>query len=294
MAVLFALLAMICFAADNLLVTKGLIRTPNPLMAAFITLSVNMSFFLVYALSTGVLSEVRLNRIYLFVLSGFMAPGLARVFSYKGLHAVGMSITAPIINGEILFAVGLAVIFLNEPVEPEIVAGVMSVVAGLVLLGYESGRKDPGSASVTMRYRYLVYPLLASLCYGTSLFLRKVGLNLCGSPILGVLFTGGTSWVIIATAIAASRNYTRFGEVRRKSLLYFLIAGCSTCVAWYSLFHALHLERVSIVTPIATSYSLLTLPLSYLFLRNMERITRRVVLGTVLVVGGIAALCLGK
>jgi transporter family protein len=253
-----------------------------------------MSFFLVYALSTGVLGEVRLGRIYLFVISGVMAPGLARVFSYKGLQTVGMSIAAPIINGEILFAVGLAVIFLNEPVEPEIVAGVVSVVAGLVLIGYESGRKGSGSLSGTMRYRYLVYPLLASLCYGTSLFVRKVGLNLYGSPILGVLFTGGTSWVIIATAIVTSRNYTRFWDVRRESLFYFLMAGCSTCVAWYSLFHALHLERVSIVTPIATSYSLLTLLLSHLFLRSAERITRRVVLATVLVVAGIAALCLGK
>ncbi len=294
MAVLFALLAMVFFAADNLFVRKGLMRTPNPILAAFITLSVNMSFFLVYALSTGVLSEVRLSRIYLFVVSGFMAPGLARIFAYKGLHSVGVAITAPIINGEILFAVALAVIFLNEPVEPEIVAGVVSVVAGLVLLGYESGRKDAGSASGTMRYRYLVYPLLASLCYGTSLFIRKMGLNLFGSPILGVLFTGGTSWVIIAAAIVTSRNYTRFWEVRRESLLYFLMAGCSTCVSWYSLFHALHLERISIVTPIATSYSLLTLLLSHLFLRNVERITRRIALATVLVVGGIAALCLGK
>jgi uncharacterized membrane protein len=72
------------------------------------------------------------------------------------------------------------------------------------------------------------------------------------------------------------------------------MAGCSTCIAWYSLFHALHLERVSIVTPIATSYSLLTLLLGQLFLREVERITRPVVVATVLVVGGIAALCLGK
>jgi bacterial/archaeal transporter family protein len=294
MAVLFALLAMVCFAADNFFVTKGLMRTPNPIIATFITLSVNMSFFLAYALSTGVLSEVRLSRIYLFVISGLMAPGLARVFSYKGLQTVGMSIAAPIINGEILFAVGLAVIFLKEPLEPEIVAGVVSVVAGLVILGYESGRKYPGSVSVTVRYRYLVYPLLASFCYGTSLFVRKLGLNVWGSPILGVLFTGGTSWVIIACTIVSSKNYTRFREVRRGSLLYFLMAGCSTCIAWYSLFHALHLERVSIVTPIATSYSLLTLVLSQLFLRDVERITRHVVVATVLVVGGIAALCLGK
>jgi uncharacterized membrane protein len=294
MVVLFALLAMVCFAADNLFVTKGLMRTPNPIMAAFITLSVNVLFFLVYALSTGVLAEVRLSEIYLFVVSGFLAPGLARILSYKGFHTVGMSIAVPIINGEILFAVGLAIIFLNEPVEPEIVAGVVSVVAGLVLLGHESGRKDPDSGSGTMRYRYLAYPLLASLCYGTSLFFRKLGLNLCGSPILGALFTGGTSWVIIATAITTSRNYTQFWEVRRESLVYFLMAGCSTCVSWYSLFHALHLERVSIVTPIATSYSLLTLLLSHLFLKDVERITRRVVIASVLVVGGIAALCLRK
>jgi len=56
------------------------------------------------------------RQIYPFIIAGILAPGAARASSYRGIEKLGLSINTPIVNAEILFAVTLAVLFLDEPV----------------------------------------------------------------------------------------------------------------------------------------------------------------------------------
>ena len=68
------------------------------------------------------------------------------------------------------------------------------------------------------------------------------------------------------------------------------MGGISTCIGWLALFSALNIGKVVIVTPIATSYSLVTLLLSYLLLRKVERLSLKIVVATILIVGGVILL----
>ena len=135
---------------------------------------------------------------------------------------------------------------------------------------------------------------MASLFYGTSVFFRKLGLNTLSSPILGATLTSGTSWCIITIILTTSGNTKRLVQVKKPSFIYFAVGGCTTCIAWLSFFHALNIGRVAIVTPIATSYSLFTLFLSYLLLRDMERMSLKIIFSTILIVGGIILLSFVK
>jgi len=294
MEVVLALVTAVLFGFDHFFIRKGLIGAPHPLLPAFITLTVNFLFFLVLSLFLLPVSLLTLESVYLFVIAGILAPGCARAFSYKGLETLGMSITTPIVNSETFFSVTLAFIFLNEPMNPPMVVGILSVGCGLVLLGYETGQKNKKDISKKIRYRYLFYPIAAAIFYGVSVFFRKLGLNLVHSPILGAVFTSGTSWVILAVLLTTSGNTKRLFQIKTQSLIYFIIGGGTTCIAWLSLFYALHIGRVSIVTPIASSYSFFTLFLSYLFLREVERVSVKIVVATILIVGGIVILSLFK
>lgn len=237
---------------------------------------------------------LKLDLIYLFIIAGILAPGGARLLSYKGLEILGMSITTPIINAESLFSVAMALFFLNEPINFSIAMGILSVVSGLALLGYEIGQEDKGDISKRFCYRYLLYPTIAPLFYGVSVFFRKLGLNTLSSPILGATHTSGTSWCILSIVLATSGNMKKLAHVKKRRFIYFFLGGCATCIAWLSFFHALNIGRVAIVTPIATSYSLFTLSLSYLFLRDMERMGSKIIFGTILIVGGVILLSLVK
>jgi DME family drug/metabolite transporter len=294
MAILFALITAVAYGFDFYLVRKGLMDTPYPLWAAFITLTVNLTFFVIFSSLWVPSSLLKLNLVYLFIIAGVLAPGLARALSYTGLETLGMAVCVPIINAESLFSVVLAVLFLDEPMNLPIGTGFVCVVSGLVLLGYESGKRDGSSSSKKIRYRYLIFPITASLCYGVSLFFRKLGLNVVGAPILGAMVTSGASWCMITSFLLTTGSVRHVTQIRRQSLLYFLMGGCATCIAWFSLFHALNLGKVVIITPIAGSYPLVTLFLSYLFLRDVERINLKIVLATFLIVGGIVLLCLVK
>ncbi|MDI7259458.1 MAG: EamA family transporter [Thermodesulfobacteriota bacterium] len=102
------------------------------------------------------------------------------------------------------------------------------------------------------------------------------------------------SWVILAILLTTSGNAKRLFQIKTQSLIYFLIGGGTTCIAWLALFYALQIGRVSIVTPIASSYSFFTLFLSCLLLRQVERVNLKIVLATILIVGGIVILSLFK
>jgi len=294
MAALFALVTCFMYATDTYLVRQGLAKTPQPLVATVITLSVNFTFFVILSFLFVPAHFLRFDWIYPFIIAGVLAPGAARALSYKGIEKLGLSINTPIVNAESLFAVVMAILFLNEPINLPVVAGILSVVTGLVLLGYETGRRKGSSATKRIEYRYLFFPIMASIFYGMSVFFRKLGLNTVSSPILGATFTSGTSWCIFMITLLNGGNRKALFEVKKQSLIYFLLGGVTTCIGWFALFTALSIGKVTIVTPIATSYSLVTLLLSYFLLRRVELITLKIVVATILVVGGVILLSVLK
>lgn len=294
MEILFALITAITFGFDYYFIRKGLITDPHPLVAAFITLTVNIFFFLIlyYFFVPPELLQWRL--IYPFIAAGILAPGCARIFSYKGLEHLGMAISTPIINSETLFSVTMAIVFLHEAINAFIVSGIVSVISGLVLLNYELGQRNSRTISGKVNMFYLFYPLTAAFFYGVSVFLRKFGLIASGSPILGATITSCTSWIILSILMLTGGHTGNLARMGKKGLSYFILAGVMTCVAWLSLFSALNIGRVALVSPVANSYSLATMFLSYIFLRDVERITAKIIIATVLVVGGIFLLVLGR
>jgi len=294
MEIVLALITAFAFGVDFFLIRKGLIKYPYPLAAAFITLTINISFFTVLSFIWVPSEILKWKLVYPFIIAGVLAPGCARIFSYKGLETLGMSITAPIINAESLFSVAMALIFLNESFNLPMMVGILSVVFGLVSLGYETGQKNGGKISCHPRYRYLLYPIMASIFYGISVFFRKLGLNMLSSPILGATVTSGTSWCILALLLTTSGNAQKLYQIKKESFIYFAIGGGVTCIAWLSLFHALNIGKVVIVTPIASTYSLFTLLLSYFLLRHVEQIKLKIVAATILIVGGVVLLALVK
>jgi uncharacterized membrane protein len=294
MDIVFALITAITYGLDIYFVRKGLMETPFPFVAAFITLTVNLSIFIVLFLIFVPFDFLKLKLIYVFIVAGILAPGCARVLAYKGLETLGMSISTPIVNAESLFAVLMAMIFLKEPMNVVIGTGILSVIIGIVLLSYETGHKHRNGFSKQIHYRYLFYPITASIFYGVSVFLRKLGLNIVGSPILGATLTLGTSWFLITLFLFTSGSAKGLFQIRKQSFFYFIIAGIATCTGWLALFHALNIGKVIIVSPIATSYSLVTLVLSYLFLRKVERLSFKIVVATILIVGGIILLSVLK
>jgi uncharacterized membrane protein len=75
-----------------------------------------------------------------------------------------------------------------------------------------------------------------------------------------------------------------------KSLRYFLVAGVAENVGVLLVLVALGLGQVSVVTPLNGTAPLFVLVLTFVFLKGVERLTGRIVVGTMLIVLGVLLL----
>ncbi|HSF56689.1 MAG TPA: EamA family transporter, partial [Candidatus Binatia bacterium] len=81
----------------------------------------------------------------------------------------------------------------------------------------------------------------------------------------------------------------RTGQLRmgRQSFLFFFIVALVALLAQISNFIALSRADVSVIIPLLNTTPLFTVLFSSLFLRGMETITPRIILGAILMVAGV-------
>ena len=284
--VFLALAAAFFLGLAKIFIKRGLVANPYPTVAAVVSLSVNVAFFLTLVLIT---SQVIFTGpgIWYFVLAGMLAPGTARILSYKGVERLGASIVAPLVSMETLFSFGLAIVFLKEKITTLIILGVGSICLGVIILAGETGAQRNILDRFMRNKRYLLFPLVAAGLYGTSIFLRKLGLDEGQSPIIGATITSASSWILVTALLSRGSIRRDFIQLNRKGVTCFLLSGGCTSLAWLFYFHALSISKVVSVTPIVNSHSLITVFLGFIFLKDVERVNHKIAGGAFLVVLGI-------
>lgn len=73
------------------------------------------------------------------------------------------------------------------------------------------------------------------------------------------------------------------------SLGFLAAAGLSEALAYVSMVRAFSTGDVSVVSPLANTYGMFTVILAAIFLRDLERVTWRLVVAAALIVAGIFA-----
>lgn len=277
-----AIVAALFFSVSTLLV-RARVREASPLIALALSLSVNV--VVLWAISLVWYDvTVDLWQWRYFIVAGTLAPVLGRFFNYSGIDALGVNISTPITYANPLVSVTLALAFLGERITALGLLGGLLVIAGGVLLGTVRG-----DGQVSFKRRYLVLPVLAAVFYGSSHIFRKLGIDLVNEPVLAAAVTTTTSWSLLVVYLLA-RSSRQELAVSRQAAGFFGLAGLATSVAIPTLYLALRLGQVVVVTPIMNASPLFVLALSYVFFRGEELFTPRVVAGTVGVVAGVILL----
>jgi drug/metabolite transporter (DMT)-like permease len=80
----------------------------------------------------------------------------------------------------------------------------------------------------------------------------------------------------------------------RRGFLWFGLSGIASAAGVSFLYFALSNAPVVVVSPVAAINPLITLTLAHIFLQRLERITKRTILGTLLVVLGIVIITLSR
>jgi drug/metabolite transporter (DMT)-like permease len=279
-APLLALVAALAFAAAAILVKRGL-QHATPLAGVLFSVHSTAATVWLLAAATQPMSLLLTWRAWPFLLAGLVAPGLARLGLYVGVHRVGAARASALASLTPLFAVAMAVVALGERPGSRLFAGAAAIVAGGVLLAYRH-RDDRA-----WRRRDLVFPVLGALGFGVRDNLSRWGFAGFPYPLLAAAAATAAS-VAVMWAVALAARGTGLVGVRRPGIRLLALSGLAEGIAYVAMWRAFMLGTVSVVSPLVNSHSIVTVALAWLFLRDLERVTWRIALAAVLVVVGVA------
>ena len=131
----------------------------------------------------------------------------------------------------------------------------------------------------------------AAVSYGVAQVLTRHGVSDLAPPLVGsaVALICGTLGLLPFTV----RGLWRRGADFQRGALLFAGAGICSSVGVVGLFQSLQLGPVVLVAPVVSTNPLFTLLWAVLLLRNVEHISREVVIGALLVVAGVIVLTIG-
>ena len=284
--IVFGLLTSLCFAIASLLAQRGYFAAPAP-WGAWVTIAVNALFLL--AAHFILHSDTRLFAVdnLIFIAVGLFVPGVTRVLSFRGIRAMGSSVTSTIVNTTPMFSTVLAILILEERPAPLVVLGVALTVGGLVTV-------SSGGEKTSYKKSELIYPFLCALLFSMKDVAVRWGLGGGGGqPILAAGIAALTSTIeifLITRYLQGEQFILPPAPVAR----WFIGSGIFTGASFLFMYLAYSLERVSIVAPLVNSYTVFVSILTPFMARRIETVTARKLAGAALVVAGIFAVSLGK
>jgi DME family drug/metabolite transporter len=276
------LCAALLYATSGSLVRAG-IRDADATVGLSITLTINvlvlwtLSFFLY-----DVTFDIWQWRY--FIIAGLFAPALGRFFNYRAIAKLGLNISAPIIYTYPVISVFLAMVFLGERLPFWGLIGGFLVIFGGIIVGSTKGNRE-----IAFEKKYLVFPILAAFFYGSSFVFRKLGIDLVASPIIAAAVTATASWILLVFYLIITQRH-RDIRVNRRGIIFFSLAGSASSVAIPLLYLAFRIGNVVIVAPLNNTIPFFILLISYIFFREEELFSSRVISGTVLIVVGVILL----
>ncbi|HEU4341185.1 MAG TPA: DMT family transporter [Candidatus Binatia bacterium] len=278
MTIYLALLAAFCFAVSHILIRRGLVHS-NALTASVISLAISAIVAWGLAAIFVPLSALWTPAVWYFVVGGIFAPGLGRTLNFVGIERIGVARAVPIVNSSPIFASIFAVFFLGEIWPFQNILGTCLVIFGVVILS------SVKSVEGEWRKMDVIYPVLGAICFGISSTLRKAGLLVDNIPLLAAAITA-TTGLVFSVGLLTARGGSRIFRAPRSSLGWQFAAGIFNTAAMLLVFYALSFGQVVIVEPLVAANPVLSMLLTAVFLKDLEAVSARIVIGAVCTVAG--------
>lgn len=279
LAIFLGLSGSLCFAVSMILIHRGVLAI-DYFRGLLTNLGVNALFLWLFVLLFSQPIELWTPANLIFVLVGFFVPGVARFYIFKGMERLGASITSCLTNSAPLFATLFAVSFLRERPPVSNLLGTLSIVGGIVALTWKGTTK-------TWRSRDLLFPLSAAFLFAGRDNLVRFGLLQTDAPLVGATIAATTSFVTMAGLYLLLDEKEPLQASAPSGFKFFAAAGFMNFLSYTFAYTALSMERVSLISPLINGSSLFVLPLSALFLKEVERLTARKIAAVLLVIVGV-------
>jgi uncharacterized membrane protein len=208
---------------------------------------------------------------------------------FISLDRIGPSMSSSILSTGPAFTAIFASVLLEERITLMIAMGITLIIGGIIT--FERDIHTEGNLTV-QHVRDLKFAVLAAFLVGLAIVIRKMGLNILNEPLFGVTVGFTTSLIFYITLCLAFKRMRSAISLNLNNTLYLCGAGVFLTAGWLALFYALSHGEAIIVAPLASLYPVMVLAWSYLFFKEMEKITSKTVFGILLVLIGVLLITL--
>ncbi|MPZ75071.1 MAG: EamA family transporter [Deltaproteobacteria bacterium] len=285
-AQLLALITSVLYASALVSARAGL-RYSTPTTVTLVSILMQNLLLWTGVFVTGGIHAVPLAGILLFSLVGIFQLGV-RLLAYTGVEKIGASRSSALQSISPLVSATIAIIVLGEEPSLLIVLGTILVVAGIVLVSWRPEQQLAG-----FRRWHLLLPLGAAFLTGMNHPIRRYVLVLANEPLFFSALMGTVSLAGFMIYLVVSPRSQRL-VWHRQAFWPFIGTGLFETLSILFIITAISMGRVVVVAPIAASYPVWSLIEARIFLRHMEPIHWKIVVGIFSVVGGNVAIHLGR
>lgn len=283
---IIALGAAIAYALSFILSKRGF-KNSTPITITFISLLIQTLVLFTVALTITGIPAVTPFVLLLFAIAGVL-QAVVRMLTYIGIEKIGAARSGPIRASVPLWSAAIAIFALGEQITGAIALGTVLVVGGILLISWRADEHVKN-----FRPWFIVAPLLASILGGVVYPLRRYALRFADEPIYFGAVVGVVGLACTAAYLALPGTKEKL-VWNRQSIGYFIAGGAFESLGLLLVLYALSFGPVVMVTPLTATLPLWVVLLSKLFLRDVETITSRIVIGAALVVAGTIAISLVK
>ena len=220
---------------------------------------------------------------WVFALAGLIHPYLSMYASLEALKRAGTTVASTLAATAPFFSTLGAVLFLGEDLTIAVALATVGIVAGVMVLTFDGFRM-----ARVIRIA-LIFASIAAVIRGSTHVIGKWGLELLPNPFMAT-FVAFSMGLICMTIFFRLRHGHLPRDLPSDGVKYFFYSGLCIAFAIISMYGALMLGRVVVISPIIASYPVFTL-LSVWAL-SAERISRRLVLGVLMVTTGVVVIAL--
>ena len=275
------------FAGVTAILAKIGIQNVNSTLATAIRTVVVLLFSWLMVFLVGSQTQIGSlsgQTLFFLILSG-LTTGASWLCYFRALQLGDVNRVAPIDKSSTVLTILLAFLFLGEPISFPQVLGVLGIGAGTLLMIDKSGTQASGSED----RKWLIFACLSALFASLTSLFGKMGIENVESN-LGTAIRTVVVLIMAWLMVLVSGQQRGLKSIGRKSWLFLFLSGITTGLSWLCYYRALQDGPASVVVPIDKLSILVTIVFSSLVLH--EKLSRRAVLGLLLLLAGTGAMLL--